>query len=167
LRCATPATARTPTPWLPPPRRLQQRYETRFQQPLAAVFAGFETARGAPRSPILESLAFFARATGGTRTPRRIILVSDLLQNTGSLSLYRGQPDVDAALGTHGGRRLAAVGLAGAVVDLVDPQWHARAGRDSDERLCFWRELPARVGADVRLARPVRCAPRAVPRASP
>jgi hypothetical protein len=124
-------------------------------------------ARGAPGSPILESIALFARATGGTRTPRRIILVSDLLQNTGSLSLYRGQPDVDAALGTHGGRRLAAVGLAGAAVDLVDPQWHARAGRDSDERLCFWRELPARVGADVRLARPVRCAPRAVPRASP
>lgn len=32
------------------PRRLQQRYETRFRQPLAAVVAGFETAHGAPRA---------------------------------------------------------------------------------------------------------------------
>lgn len=65
-------------------------------------------------------------------------MFSDLLQNSQSLSLYRQPIAVDTALNGEGGRRVAEGGLAGAAVDLVDPQWRDRAGRDSDERLSFW-----------------------------
>lgn len=72
---------------------VKQRYEERFLAPLKASLSGMISASGANSSPIMESLQALIATTPGFLTfpgPRKVILVSDLLQHSDAMSFYRG-----------------------------------------------------------------------------
>ena len=72
---------------------VKKRYDERFMAPLQTNLDRMISASGAKTSPIMESLQALVANTPGFLTfegPRRLILVSDLLQNSDAMSFYRG-----------------------------------------------------------------------------
>ncbi|MCA0423361.1 MAG: hypothetical protein LCH61_08565 [Proteobacteria bacterium] len=72
---------------------VKQRYDERFLAPLEHNLQRMISASGASSSPIMESLQALTAGTPGFVTftgPRKIILVSDLLQHSDAMSFYRG-----------------------------------------------------------------------------
>lgn len=81
------------------PARLQRRWRERFQAPLAAAIKDFMQPARSDRSPIMEMLqviALTAFPAGTDAVPKRLIVVSDMLQHTPEWSHYRGQLDFRA-----------------------------------------------------------------------
>ena len=74
------------------PRLVTEKYEKGFRQPFAASLEKMLKAERADRSPIMESLQAALAATPGfldAEYPRRVIIVSDLLQHSAVFSFYR------------------------------------------------------------------------------
>jgi hypothetical protein len=78
-------------------QKTQKQWEEGFRAPLDAAFESILKASGADRSPILESIQSVAltelQAPSSSDKPRRLVVASDLLQNTDAISFYRGLPD--------------------------------------------------------------------------
>lgn len=75
------------------PRMIQERYVSDFKKPLEGALSEMLSSGVADSSPILESLqATLADAPGFPEAsyPRRLIIVSDLLQHSSAFSFYRG-----------------------------------------------------------------------------
>ena len=72
------------------PERIQARYEALFAEPLDRALADLVLPKDAPSSPIIEALARLAQDPGfDNLVPgRRIVLVSDMLQNSEIFSVY-------------------------------------------------------------------------------
>lgn len=97
-----PGTGADATQWSGNPQKLAELHRKRFREPLDSAFETLIEASGADRSPILESiqsvnLTEFQRASGRS-IPRHLIVASDLLQHTDSISLYRRLPSADELL---------------------------------------------------------------------
>ena len=74
------------------PRLVTEKYEKDFQQPFTASLEKMLKATRANRSPIMESLQATLAATPGfvdAEYPRRVIIVSDLLQHSAVFSFSR------------------------------------------------------------------------------
>lgn len=133
-----PETGRDASSLYQNPRLIADRFRDSFQAPLDALLADSVRAEPQDSSPILESLqALLSRtpfALDGE--PLRLVLVSDLLQHSDLLSLYRGEGwDHFAASG--GAERLSR-NLGGAEVVLLRiprPEAPARAREAADP---FW-----------------------------
>lgn len=102
-RC-NPGTAADLDDYTGNPKALQDKWEKGFRDPLDRAFAQLSAASGAPRSPIAESiqsvaLTEFQKAQAQGK-PRRLILASDLLQNTDRITFYGDLPDPDVLLGS-------------------------------------------------------------------
>jgi hypothetical protein len=72
---------------------VEARYEERFLTPLNNNIESMISANGANKSPIMEALQTLIADTSGFLTfsgPRRVIIVSDLLQNSDAMSFYAG-----------------------------------------------------------------------------
>lgn len=73
---------------------VKRRHDERFLAPLQANLDRMISASGAKTSPIMESLQALVADTPGFLTfrgPRRLIVISDLLQNSDAMSFYRGE----------------------------------------------------------------------------
>jgi hypothetical protein len=83
-------------------QKTQKQWEEGFKKPLDDAFAGIMKASGADRSPILESIQSVnlteLQKFDGTSKRRRLIVASDLLQNTDSISFYQGLPEASALI---------------------------------------------------------------------
>jgi hypothetical protein len=95
-RC-NPGTARDVSDVTGNPQQVQKDWSEKFKAPLDKAFESVLSASGADRSPILESVQSAAltdlQAPSADAKPRRLILASDLLQNTDAISFYRGLPE--------------------------------------------------------------------------
>lgn len=72
---------------------VETRYEERFMAPLHDNIESMISANGANKSPIMEALQTLIADTSGFLTfagPRKVIIVSDLLQNSDAMSFYAG-----------------------------------------------------------------------------
>lgn len=80
------------------PNRVEARYQALFERPLQRALADLVRPKDAPQSPVIESLARLTQEAGFNRSVdgRRIILVSDMLQNSPLYSVY-GQARQDLA----------------------------------------------------------------------
>jgi hypothetical protein len=78
------------------PAAVEEKYETLFKRPLDEAFGQLMNASGADRSPILESVQSVAltelKRPGAEGIPMRLIIASDLLQNTDRVSFYGKVP---------------------------------------------------------------------------
>lgn len=75
------------------PALVRKRYEEKFKRPLDAMLDRMLAAEPADRSPIMESLqAVLVSAPGflDADYPRRVLVVSDLLQHSAAFSFYGG-----------------------------------------------------------------------------
>jgi len=92
-----------------------------FDLALDRAFESLTRASGADASPILESVQSVAltilQAPGNEDQPRRLIIVSDLLQNTPDASFYQRLPDPSAFIAGPAFRR-ARTNLRGVEVEL-------------------------------------------------
>jgi hypothetical protein len=97
-RC-NPGTAEDVSSWTGNPAAVQQLHETRFERPLDEAFDRLSNATGADRSPILESVQSVTltelQGTNLGGTPRRLIIVSDLLQHTDNFNFYGALPSAE------------------------------------------------------------------------
>lgn len=82
------------------PRFVEERYKELFEGPLEAALADLVEPKEAPASPIVEALARLAQteAFGKDVAGRRILLVSDMLQNSDIFSVYGGRGALPAAM---------------------------------------------------------------------
>ncbi len=94
-----PGTAEDASQWSGNPKKLAELYSEKFRKPLDRAFESLASVSGADRSPILESiqsvnLTEFQKATR-SNLPKLLVVASDLLQHTDSISFYKGIPDAD------------------------------------------------------------------------
>lgn len=81
------------------PRMVERDWREGFRKPLEETLERTLKPAEADNSPILESIQWVTinalTPPGRTEIPRRLVVVSDMLQHTASLSFYRGIPDFD------------------------------------------------------------------------
>jgi hypothetical protein len=128
---------------------LRRQYDERFIAPLMAEADALQSATPEKTSPIFEMLqlvginAFQAHAVKGER---RLIVMSDLLQNTPQFSMYHGTLDFDAFARSDYGRKVQAQ-LPGVDVEL-DVLLNTPA-LQTRRNLKFWEDWFDRAGARV------------------
>lgn len=139
------------------PERIQARYESLFDAPLQQALSDLVEPKDAPQSPILEALAELTQETSMAETVpgRRIVLVSDMLQNSGVFSVYgRGEgalldrlPPSNAtvrAIRDQYGSALAGVSLE---IHLIE-----RAGWETEQNgplRAYWTQIFNQLGVAV------------------
>lgn len=94
------------------PEMQRQTFDEKYLRPLLAMREQLVTGTPGKASPILEMVQL-AGITGFNRraiaAPRRLIVVSDFIQNTPELSMYKaGVPEYDAFRATAYGKRVSA-----------------------------------------------------------
>lgn len=128
--------------WTRNPRRIRQRLEERFRQPLEALFRDLLGREEAPTSPLMESVQSVAVSYLGREEyvdiPKRLILVSDLMQHSEYLSFFRQPVDYDAFARSRGADALGT-DLRGTTVDILFVQREAHRRLRSTRGLAeFW-----------------------------
>ena len=122
------------------PHLLRRDFENKYVAPLMARYQDLLSDTPGKASPILEMIQL-ASITGfrkrGVQGERRLIVVSDMIQNTPQLSMYRGIPKLEQFSQSDYGRQTSA-DLGGAIVEirmlLHSPSIQTPA------LLNFWRE---------------------------
>ncbi|MXX62833.1 MAG: hypothetical protein F4112_03000 [Holophagales bacterium] len=128
--------------WTQNPRRIRQRLEERFRQPLEALFRDLLGREEAPTSPLMESVQSVAVSFLGREEyvdiPKRLVLVSDLMQHSEYLSFFRQPVEYDAFARSHGADALGT-DLGGTTVDILFVQREAHRRLRSTRGLAeFW-----------------------------
>jgi hypothetical protein len=81
------------------PAAARKRWQEKFSKPLDAAFISLAQETGAETSPVLQSVQSVAltklQRPDAQGKPRKLVLVSDLLQNTEGLNFYKGVPNAD------------------------------------------------------------------------
>jgi hypothetical protein len=136
-RC-NPGTAQDVSEFDGNPAKLEKDRKTKFIAPLQVAFTQLMAASGADRSPILESVQSVAltelqRPSIG-EVPKRLIIASDLLQNTPEITFYNVLPNPESFISSQPFSR-TRTDLRGTSVDL----WMLQ--RD-DSRITQPRALP-------------------------
>ena len=129
--------------WTQNPRLVQEQFDVRFRQPLERVFSSLLVlSEPAGRSPLMEnvqaiSVTVFARQDYAD-IPKRLILISDLLQHSDNLSFYGRLPDY-ATFATSIGADALRTDLQGVDVEVMFIQrtQHRRFG-DVRRLVDFW-----------------------------
>lgn len=134
------------------PAALQRKWEEGFDRPLTHAFDRLATATGAEQSPILESIQSVAltelQKPGLEGRPRRLVVASDLLQNTGDVSFYRSLPEPRAFTGSALFRRLRT-DLRGVDVELWMLERADAADTQPRALAELWERIVGAEGGDV------------------
>lgn len=151
VRC-NPGTAKDVNEWTGDPEGLERKHREGFVEPLSRVFEDLSQETGSDRSPILESIQSVALTEllppDVMTLPRKLIVASDLLQNTETASFYGGLPDPDSFIASAAFRR-ARTNLRDVDVELWmlersdAPQTQPRALPD------LWDVIISEQGGDV------------------
>lgn len=112
--------------WIDNPQRIQKMHLESFVQPLEKAFVQALRARPRDTSPILETIAAISVQSFGRITKhakpesgaRKLVIISDFLQNSTVLSQYRIYPDIDT-FSTEYGYTQTLSSLNGVYVDMV------------------------------------------------
>lgn len=129
-------------------RLVGDRYQERFLAPLKANLEAMVSATGANQSPIMESLQALVSDSPGFVTydgPRRVILVTDLLQHSDVISFYRGG-DWESFRKSPDYQRIGTT-LSDAEVQIYQVPRPADAVRDPEAVEDFWVNYFEKQGA--------------------
>lgn len=74
------------------PERIEERFNDKFDRPLETILEDLVEPKEAPNSPVLEALARLGQTDAfSERAPqRRIVIISDMLQNSDVFTIYGG-----------------------------------------------------------------------------
>ncbi|WP_421787091.1 hypothetical protein [Hyphobacterium sp.] len=139
------------------PERIQARYEALFDAPLQQALSDLVEPKDAPQSPILEALAELTLEPSMAQSVpgRRIVLVSDMLQNSDIFTVYgrsRGTlderlPPVAMVVDTI--RERYGLGLAGVTMDI---HLIERSGWETEQNgllRAYWTNIFNQLGVAV------------------
>jgi hypothetical protein len=125
------------------PELAYRRWLDEFQAPLQDALSGALIAEGADTSPIMATIQQIAvsKFSGGDveQTPRRLIVVSDMIENTPAYSQYRGDLSYERFRASAGYRDLHT-NLHDAGVEILYVQRGQPAVLDASDHLEFWIE---------------------------
>lgn len=137
------------------PRRLQVQYQSKFAEPLLHVSEMLVATESAKWSPIFEMLQLVGingYRKHGVKGERRLIIMSDMLQNTPLLSMYKGSVDYSAFSASDYGKK-AQPELTDVSVELHylmnSPQLQTK------RNVKFWEDYFAKAGARIVAVRPL------------
>lgn len=141
--------------WTANPEQLRRRFEARFLAPMTELAGRLRGGAQAPRSPIMEMLQLVAingfRAQG-VAGPRRLYVVSDMLQNTDGYSQYREEADFQRFRASPLFPKLRAE-LAGVQVELA--YLLTNPPRQTRRHVQFWEDYFRDMGAILVAVRPL------------
>lgn len=134
------------------PAVLERLRQEEYLAAIRAVADDLLTASAADRSPILESIQSInlteLQAQNAEGIPRRLIIASDLLQNTDSLSFYGGLPDGDQVISSQAFSRVRT-DLRGVDVEIWMLQRNDSAQTQPRALPNLWERLIDEVGGTV------------------
>jgi hypothetical protein len=136
-------------------KRLKRQFEEKFHAPMLALANELLSQQPARSSPVLEMIQLVSIngfRKHDVRGPRRLILVSDMLNNTLGLSMYRDGYEYQTYLDSDYGRK-TTVDLAGVEVEL-HYVLHAPA-LQTRRHLKFWEDHFSHAGARIVAVRPL------------
>ena len=135
------------------PASVQKQWDEGFDVPLTAAFTRLGGATGANQSPILESIQSVAltelQKPGQETLPKRLIVASDLLQNTADVSFYRGLPEPKSFTDGAVFRRIRT-DLRGVEVELWMLERSDAATTQPRSLADLWERIIGAEGGDVR-----------------
>jgi len=141
ISVCNPGTPDKADPWTQNPELVAKNWKTKFLTPLGDLLNRLLVEEEAPLSPIMESIQSVSiTALGGSQKsslPRRIILISDLLQNSQAWSLYTQNPDFEAFSEAKVTRGLNP-DLRGVSNELLFLQRETKIRIDEKKLLRFW-----------------------------
>jgi hypothetical protein len=143
LTVCHPGDPDTASEWTQNPTFIRRRLEERFRQPLEALFRDLLSREEATTSPLMESVQSVAVSFLGrdeyVDIPKRLVLVSDLMQHSEYLSFFR-QPGVDYdTFSRSRGAAALSTDLRGTTVDVLFVQREAHDLVPSTRGLAeFW-----------------------------
>lgn len=142
------------------PELLQKRWHERFEQPLDQAISAFMQPSTADSSPIFEmlqvvALSAFPPAAGSAgdsrrddAKPKRIVLISDMIQHTPEWSQYRGQMDLSKLKASPYFTRVGT-NLQGAEVEILYVRRDGKEALQSKRHALFWADYIAAIGGQV------------------
>ncbi|MEL6858952.1 MAG: hypothetical protein AAFO74_11230 [Pseudomonadota bacterium] len=82
------------------PERIEDRFNEKFDRPLQTVLEDLVVPKEAPNSPVLEAMARLGQTEAfSDRAPaRRIVIISDMLQNSDAFTAYGGGGEMPATM---------------------------------------------------------------------
>lgn len=119
-------------------RLTRERYEEKFKGPIEAMIAGMRSDAEAQSSPIMESVQAIAVrdfSAGRAKEERRLIIVSDLMQHTDGLSLYKAPPDIQDFRKSIEGQKIES-DLAG--IETTIYLLHSSSAKQTGNVVQFW-----------------------------
>jgi hypothetical protein len=147
VELCNPGSGESKSAWTSNVARARRDYEQKFTKPLMQQAGALQGSKPAKASPIFEMLQLVA--VNGFRRhdvkgERRLFLVSDMLHNNSSFSMYRAAPDYSSFADTDYGRKTRA-DLQGVDVEvhyLINaPQFQTRRNQK------FWEDYFDKSGA--------------------
>jgi hypothetical protein len=136
-------------------RQLKKQYQERFLDPLLKQSDALLATEPAKFSPILEMMQLVAIngfRKHNVKGPRRLIVMSDMLQNTPQYSMYKGTPDYSTFASSSYGQK-AQLELHGVEVEvhylMNSPQLQTK------RNLKFWEDYFDKAGARIVAVRPL------------
>lgn len=132
---------------------MRRNWQQKFRTPLEGELKKLLTNKEAKSSPIMESVQSVAikhfQSTKRRNVPRRLIIVSDLLQNSDAISFYKAQPNFERFRGSPQARGLNP-DLRNVEIELWLIQRKQRQQGDGEAVLQFFRSWLAEHGGQVR-----------------
>ena len=151
-----PGDESTANPLYENPRQIRRRYEREFQAPIEAALERLASLPAERTSPILEMIRAVALDRNFDSTKgRRLIVVSDLLQNVPDYSHYRTNPDFGKWRDTAYGREFLQLSLLDVNVDILYLKRADARSLQTRGHVAFWEDYFDAVGAVVHTLKPI------------
>lgn len=133
------------------PRLTEKRWKERFAEPLQKVFDKLLEAGHDERSPIMESIQSVSVTAFGSLSPkakhRRLIIASDMLQNTEALDQYKGDIIPFSQFKTTAEYKRLRTDLQGVEVEIL--YFERNVSPQGRKHIEFWQEYFADSGAKL------------------
>ena len=138
------------------PRQIRRRYERQFRAPIEAALERLASLPPKRTSPILEMIRAVALDRNFDSTKgRRLIVVSDLLQNVPDYSHYRTKPDFEQWRNTPYASEFLQLSLLDVNVDILYLKRTDARSLQRRYHIAFWEDYFDAVGAVVRTLKPI------------
>jgi len=135
------------------PKRIQQRWQSQFEQPLDRAIDGFMQAGQSDFSPIMEVfqiISLSAFPSGNNAAEKQIILISDMLQHTSEWSHYRAELDFKTLQKTNYYQRINT-DLQNAEVNILYVRRDGLEQLQNKRHAFFWADFIESIGGRVTL----------------
>lgn len=150
IELCSPGTGDELNPLIANPKMAKRRWDEDFSARLDRVLKQLLVPDSTETSPIMESIQSIAVTTlpPQQNVPRRLVIVSDMIQHTKGLSQYKGKPNFEAFKNTEYYRSVRA-NLNELKVEIVYVRRATQRNVQGRDHIQFWQEYFSSMGATL------------------